>query len=288
MRWRKMRRSEQVEDRRGSTPRRRRIAGGGARLGGGGIVLVVVASLLFGVNPLEMLALLDGGGAPVASSRPAPSSSSAGDDAGRDFVAAVLGDTEDVWGQLYSDGYRRPRLVLFSDVVRSACGTGEAAMGPFYCPGDSQVYIDLVFFRDLADRFGAPGDFAQAYVIAHEVGHHVQNLSGVSRRVHEQRARLDTAAGNALSVRQELQADCYAGVWGHYAAQRGLLEAGDLEEALEAATAIGDDRLQRQARGTVVPESFTHGSSEQRRRWFRAGFDVGDPARCDTFSAARL
>jgi predicted metalloprotease len=200
----------------------------------------------------------------------------------------VLGDTEDTWSRLFSQGggtYEPPRLVLFSDAVQSACGQASAAVGPFYCPPDRQVYLDLQFFRELSERFGAPGEFARAYVIAHEIGHHVQNLLGISERVQRQRARMDQASANALSVRLELQADCYAGVWGHSAARRNFLEPGDVEAALKAASAIGDDRLQRQSRGAVVPESFTHGSSAQRVQWFRTGLDSGDVRRCDTFAA---
>jgi len=204
----------------------------------------------------------------------------------------VLADTEDTWDQLFSamgQSYKHPVLVLFSGRVQSACGAAQAAMGPFYCPGDHKIYIDLSFYNDLKSRYKAPGDFAQAYVIAHEVGHHVQTLLGISREVHAARSRVSAVEGNRLSVKQELQADCFAGVWGHHAdSQRQLLESGDLDEALTAAAAIGDDRLQRQAQGTVVPDSFTHGTSEQRTRWFKRGFESGDPGNCDTFAAQRL
>jgi hypothetical protein len=204
----------------------------------------------------------------------------------------VLADTEDTWGELFARAgarYEAPKLVLFSGVVRSACGMAQSAMGPFYCPRDQKVYIDLDFYRDLRDRFGAPGDFAQAYVIAHEVGHHVQTLLGVSQQVHEAQQRLPQAEGNALSVRVELQADCYAGVWAHHAHRaRQVLEQGDVEEGLAAAAAIGDDRIQQQTQGTVVPESFTHGSSRQRVEWFRRGLEQGDLERCDTFAQGRL
>jgi predicted metalloprotease len=209
------------------------------------------------------------------------------DDPTAQFVSVVLRDTEETWGELFGErgtSYEPPVLVLFTDATQSACGVGQAAMGPFYCPPDQRVYLDLSFFRDLA-RMGAPGDFAQAYVVAHEVGHHVQTLTGVSQRVSGTRQRSSEREGNALSVRQELQADCYAGVWGHYAAQRGLLEAGDAEEGLQAAAAIGDDRLQRQSQGRVVPESFTHGSSEQRATWLRRGMESGRMEACDTFTA---
>jgi predicted metalloprotease len=209
-----------------------------------------------------------------------------------EFVSVVLADTEDSWRAIFAQSgkrYEEPRLVLFRNGVRSACGTASSAVGPFYCPGDRKVYLDLAFFDDLQQRFGAPGDFAQAYVIAHEVGHHVQTLLGVSAQVQQAGAKLDDAGRNRLSVRQELQADCFAGVWGHTAnRERQVLEPGDLEEALVAATAIGDDRLQQEAQGRVVPDSFTHGSSEQRERWFRRGFESGDPGVCDTFSAKTL
>jgi hypothetical protein len=204
------------------------------------------------------------------------------------FVSRVLGSTEDVWSGVFRQSgvqYRAPTLVLYDGQVRSACGMGQAAMGPFYCPGDEKLYVDLSFFRDLQSRFGAPGDFAQAYVIAHEVGHHVQKLTGAFRRMEEARAR-PQAEQNRISVRMELQADCYAGVWGHHAGTLNQLDPGDIEEALGAASAIGDDRLQKQAQGRVVPESFTHGSSEQRVRWFRRGLESGRPQDCDAFSAS--
>jgi predicted metalloprotease len=207
-------------------------------------------------------------------------------------VSVVLADTEDVWSRIFSESggrYVDPKLVLFRDQVRSACGFASAAVGPFYCPSDSKVYLDLAFFQELSSRFGAPGDFARAYVVAHEIGHHVQNLSGISDQVDRRRQSLSREAGNALSVRVELQADCYAGVWANHAnVERKLLEPDDIEEALGAATAIGDDRLQRQAQGYVVPESFTHGTSTQRGRWFRRGFDSGNPNDCDTFAARDL
>jgi predicted metalloprotease len=227
-------------------------------------------------------------GAPVQEQR-AP----AANDPQSEFVRAVLGDTEDTWRAIFQASgkqYQDPKLILFSGGVRSACGFADAAVGPFYCPGDRQVYLDLSFFREMETRFSAAGDFAQAYVIAHEVGHHVQTLLGVSAKVNAARQRGERVEGdNGLLVRQELQADCLAGVWAHHAQQRlNWLEPGDLEEALNAANAIGDDRLQKQSRGTVVPDSFTHGTSAQRVRWFRTGFDHGEPGRCDTFKAARL
>lgn len=286
MRWQRARRSDNLVDARGS--------GRGMRVGGGlslgGIAAVVVISLLLGENPLETLGQLAGQqGATVSSQATRP----AGDDPQVDFVRAILGDTEDTWGQLFATNggqYQQPRLVLFDGGVQSACGFASSAVGPFYCPGDRQVYLDLGFFRELEQRFAAAGDFAQAYVIAHEVGHHVQTLLGVSAKVNAARQRGENVEGaNGLLVRQELQADCLAGVWAHHAQRRlDWMEPGDLEEALNAATAIGDDRLQQQARGRVVPDSFTHGTSEQRVRWFRIGFDSGAPGRCDTFKAARL
>jgi hypothetical protein len=256
------------------------VAGGGI-----GVVVITIVAMMLGVDPRV---LLQGDApAPEGSGGPPP----AGDEMA-DFVSAILGDTEDVWNSLFAQmgsEYREPTLVLFSDAVQSACGFAEAAVGPFYCARDESVYIDLGFYRDLRDRLGAPGDFAQAYVIAHEIGHHVQTLLGVSERVMAARQRASETEGNALSVRQELQADCLAGVWAYHAERaRDLLEGGDVEEGLAAAAAIGDDRLQRRARGYVVPESFTHGSSEQRVRWFRAGLAGGDFERCDTFSARSL
>jgi predicted metalloprotease len=281
MRWSDMRRSDNVEDRRGVS-----VGGAGLKLGGGGLLLILVLSVLTGTNPLDLLSGLEEASPPAVDS--GPERKPPADDPQADFIRAVLGDIEDTWGKLFEQGggtYEAPRLVLFSGAVDSACGQASAAVGPFYCPPDRKVYLDLQFFSELSERFGAPGDFARAYVVAHEVGHHVQNLLGTSDRVQRQRSRMDQASANALSVRLELQADCYAGVWGYYAARRNILEPGDVESALGAASAIGDDRLQKQARGYVVPESFTHGSSAQRVRWFRAGLESGDVRRCDTFSA---
>ena len=281
MRWKDMRRSDNVEDRRGMP-----MAGAGLKLGGGGLLLIVVLSLLTGTNPLDILSSLEESAPPTTDS--GPQRKPPEDDAQADFIRAILGDSEDTWSRLFEQGggtYEPPRLVLFSGAVRSACGQASAAVGPFYCPPDRRVYLDLGFFRELSERFGAPGDFARAYVVAHEIGHHVQNLTGISERVQRQRARMDQAGANALSVRLELQADCYAGVWGYSAARRNILEPGDVEAALAAATAIGDDRLQKQTRGYVVPESFTHGSSAQRVQWFRTGLESGDVRRCDTFAA---
>lgn len=297
MRWRDSRRSDNIEDRRGQG-----LPGGGmgfpggggmrrAGVGGGfGIIIIIVLALLFGVDPSQ---LLQPGGPLDTGTYESPSGSTSDvDPEMRDFVSAVLGETEDTWraqfqqmGQTYQD----PSLVLFNGAVQSACGFAQSAMGPFYCPGDQKVYLDLDFFKELASRFQAPGDFAQAYVIAHEVGHHVQNLLGIMDKVNSLRSRVSEADANQLSVMVELQADCFAGVWANHADQsRQILESGDIEEGLAAAAAVGDDRLQRQAQGYVVPESFTHGSSEQRTRWFRRGLQSGSLRDCDTFNATQL
>src|SRR5262245_14022200 len=282
MRWQMGRRSDNVEDRRG-------MGAGGVAVGGGiGTIVLVALALFFGVDPSVVL---QGGGGPTqpAVERQAPSPEQ---DQLKDFVAAILGDTEDTWRAVFARmkrEYREPKLVLFSDVVQSACGNADAAVGPFYCPGDQKVYLDLSFFRDLRERFRAPGEFAQAYVIAHEVGHHVQNLIGISERVRSLQSRASEREANALSVRLELQADCFSGVWANNANRsRQILEQGDIEAGLNAAAAIGDDRLQRQARGHVVPDAFTHGSSAQRVRWFRQGLDAGAVRACDTFKARQL
>jgi predicted metalloprotease len=299
MKWEDLQRSRNVRDRRSSSPRRRSSGAGlgGAGLGGlgiGGVLIVVVLSLIFGQNPLTVLGLLQGGtqtrSAPQSESVPRTLPTGTADEQ-RDFVSAILGDTEVVWNNIFeaSDlNYPEPELVLFSDAVASACGNASAAMGPFYCSLDSRVYIDLSFFNTLSETAAQEADFARAYVIAHEVGHHVQNVLGILPEVTDQRRRVSEVESNELSVRLELQADCYAGVWGHYANQRDLLERGDIREAIDAATAVGDDRLQRQRRGYVVPDSFTHGSSEQRVRWFRQGLETGDPSTCDTFGMAGL
>lgn len=277
--------SDNVEDRRSGG-----LSVGGRGIGIGTIIVAIAASYFFGIDPQVILGLA-GGGSPVSSSAPAHKPPQ--EDAEARFVGRVLAETEDTWHQIFRDAgkqYEEPKLVLFSGATPTACGTGQSAMGPFYCPGDHKVYIDLAFYRDLKERFRAPGEFAEAYVIAHEVGHHVQNLLGTSQQVQNarQRARSEAEA-NALSVRLELQADCYAGVWAKRTdTAKGILEPGELEQAITAAAAIGDDRLQKQARGVVVPESFTHGSSEQRVRWFRRGFDSADPRQCDTFRAGRL
>jgi uncharacterized protein len=309
MRWRTGRRSENVEDRRGGgfpgglgggfpgsggfrIPTGGRMGRRGG-IGGIGLVILVLASLYLGVDPSVLLE----GGAPAPQSRPADAPLGPGaregaplsQDEATQFVAAVLGDTEDTWNGIFRGlgrDYREPKLVLFSGAVDSACGFAQAAVGPFYCPADQKVYIDLAFYDDLRTRFQAPGDFAQAYVIAHEVGHHVQNLLGVSQRVQAARARAGEEESNALSVLLELQADCFAGVWANHAnAARQLLEQGDVEEGLAAASAIGDDRLQRRAGRYVTPESFTHGSSAQRVRWFKRGLESGELEACDTFAA---
>ena len=286
MRWQNSRRSDNIEDQRGSSLRGRPVA-----LGGGGLVTVLILALLFGVNPLTLLQGVDTGGGGTVATVPSEAGVS-GEERMRDFVAAVLGETEDVWSDVFGRGgkaYRQPKLVLYDGMVESACGMAQAAVGPFYCPGDEKVYLDMSFFEDLKNQLGAPGDFAQAYVIAHEIGHHVQNLLGISGKVEAMRGRLSETEFNALSVRLELQADFLAGVWARRAEERmSILEAGDLEEALNAASSIGDDRLQRRSRGTVVPDAFTHGTSEQRVRWFRLGFETGDIEQGDTFSAERL
>ncbi|WP_116364313.1 neutral zinc metallopeptidase [Parahaliea mediterranea] len=301
MRWKDGRRSSNVEDRRGETPSYSSAASAAPLLlrflpalirskTGRTLlivgVLVIVGGRLLGVDVLSLF--LGGGG----STNQAPPSFSQQEQELADFTSVVLADTEQTWHNYFRHlgrDYREPTLVLFSGRVSSACGMATAAVGPFYCPGDQQLYIDLSFFHDLKARHGAPGDFAQAYVIAHEVGHHVQTLLGISRQVQAAGQGRSKAEVNALSVRQELQADCFAGLWGHAAnTERNLLEAGDLEEALRAATAIGDDRLQREAGQRVVPDSFTHGTSAQRVRWFRTGFDGGDINACDTFSGESL
>ena len=280
---RRQRASANVEDRRGMSAGR--IGGG---LGVGGIVIALIAYFVFGVDPGTLMSVTEQV-APHKEPREAPKGAPS-DEMGQ-FVSKVLGSTEEAWSGIFRASnaqYRAPTLVLYEGQVRSACGMGQAAMGPFYCPGDEKLYIDLSFYRDLKTRFRAPGDFAQAYVIAHEVGHHVQKLTGSFRRLEEARGRVPQAEFNAISVRMELQADCYAGVWGHHAELMKQLDPGDVPEALAAASAIGDDRMQKQTQGRVAPDSFTHGSSEQRVRWFRRGLESGRPRDCDTFSAASL
>ena len=280
------RQSSNIEDRRGMRPMRT-----GVGLSIGGVLFLLVLSLL-GVNPLPFLGMATKQPEVQMQQTDQPYQESAEEADLRELTAVVLADTEDTWSALlpqYNVQYVEPTLVLFSGVVQSGCGTAQSAMGPFYCPLDQKVYIDMSFYDDLSQRFGAPGDFAQAYVIAHEVGHHVQNLVGTAQRVREAQERADQVEANELSVRMELQADCFAGVWANHAARsRQLLEAGDVEEGLNAASAIGDDRLQRQSQGHVVPDAFTHGSSEQRVRWFRKGLEAGTPEACDTFSAQAL
>jgi predicted metalloprotease len=282
MLWKGQRQSDNVEDRRG-------MSGGGMAIGGGlgGIVLLVIA-LLLGADPRQLLEQrgVDPSSGTTTSRPPNPQ-----EDELKQFSATVLASTEDVWTDIFRQQgrtYTKPTLVLFTEAVRSACGEAGAAVGPFYCPGDQKLYLDLSFFNDLQTRFRAPGDFAQAYVIAHEVGHHVQNLLGTMDRVDSVRGRMSEAEANQLSVRLELQADFLAGVWAHYAQQKGILEAGDIEEALGAASAVGDDRLQREGQGYVIPDSFTHGTSEQRIRWFRKGLESGDLRQGDTFSGRSL
>jgi uncharacterized protein len=272
-----------VEDRRGIS------LGRGGAIGGGAVIAALIATLLGAPQSVVRSLLEGGGGVTETESGRVPT---AAENEAADFVKVVLGSTEDVWTTVLPRSarpYEPPRLVLFTDAVQSACGINGAAVGPFYCPLDSRVYLDLSFFGELDRRFGAPGDFAQAYVVAHEVGHHVQNLLGISERVHDQRARLPPREANQLSVATELQADCLAGVWAFHANRAGqLLEPGDVEEGLRAASAIGDDRLQQQSRGRVVPESFTHGSSAQRVRWFKTGMASGRVSDCDTFGAVGL
>lgn len=290
MRLDNSRESRNIEDRRGQ---RMRIGGRG-KIGIGTIILALVA-MYFGIDPdIVLQGGLDGSGSGYGTTQQVPGGSTAAPPPTPEsrFVAKVLGDTEDAWAAIFQEkdwgAYREPKLVLFDGATPTACGTGMSAMGPFYCPGDSKVYIDLAFFDELRSRFKAPGDFAQAYVIAHEVGHHVQHLLGISDQVDNLRRRNPSQA-NALSVRLELQADCFAGLWAQRAnSARNILESGDVEEALNAATAIGDDRLQKQTQGYVVPDTFTHGSSAQRVRWFERGFKSGDIRQCDTFSATSL
>lgn len=278
MRWRGERQSENVEDRRG-------MSRGGIAIGGGlGSIVVLIIALLLGADPRQLLeqAPIDNPVGPQTSRQVNPEEEEL-----KQFTSTVLASTEDIWSEIFRQAgreYRKPTLVLFTDQVNSECGQAGASTGPFYCPGDEKLYLDFSFFHDLQTRFRAPGDFAQAYVIAHEVGHHIQNLLGTMNRVNAAQRQRDDSGANSLSVRLELQADFYAGVWAHYAQRRGLLEQGDVEEALSAASAVGDDRLQRESQGFVVPDSFTHGTSEQRIRWFRRGLETGDMRQGDTFS----
>jgi len=283
MRWRDSRRSSNVEDRRG-------MPVGRAAIGGGGALIVLLLALLFGADPAQLLQQLQATG--IGSSTSTSGEAAPPQDEMAEFVAVVLAETEDVWTAQFEQmgqRYQAPRLVIFDGQVQSACGMASAAMGPFYCPSDQQVYIDLSFYRLLRERLGAPGDFAQAYVIAHEVGHHVQHQLGITDQVHAARGRVSETEYNALSVKLELQADFFAGVWAHHAQRtKGLLEPGDIEEAMVAAESIGDDKLQRESQGHVVPDAFTHGTSAQRQRWFMLGYETGDMRRGDTFRAERL
>ncbi len=281
MRWQGRRTSRNIEDRRG-----RRMTGGPAKLGGIGLLAVVLIGAFLGV---DVTPFLGGGGMSPA---PAPTGPNQIDDSSEEFVAVVLADTEEVWGEIFRNSnlqYMEPKLVLFTGRTSSACGLADAATGPFYCPNDQQVYLDTDFFRIMDTELGARGDFAKAYVVAHEVGHHVQNLLGALEHSNRLRAQSSQAESNAISVRVELQADCYSGLWARAVQDRfGVLEPGDIEEALNTAARIGDDALQKASRGVVVPDSFTHGTSEQRQRWFAAGYQTGNPQACDTFSARDL
>ena len=286
MRWQDGRRSENVEDQRGGG------IPGKVKGGGIGILLLALVGMYFGIDPAVILNM--GDAVQVSQPRPAqgPIQETAEERQLADFVSVVLADTEDTWNAIFrasGKSYTEPTLVLFSGAVNSACGYAQAAMGPFYCPGDGKVYIDLAFYQDLKKQMHAPGDFAQAYVIAHEVGHHVQNLLGISNKMQAMRRQVSKTEYNRLSVMLELQADCFAGVWAHNADRtRQVVEPGDIDEALNAASQIGDDRLQQQSRGYVTPDSFTHGSSTQRVRWFQRGYQTGKVANCDTFNAASL
>jgi predicted metalloprotease len=280
MRWRDERQSDNIEDRRG-------MSGGKIAIGGVGGIVVLLLALLFGADPGQLLRQLpQEGGNPQTSRSVNPQ-----DEELKQFVAVVLAQTEDAWGDIFRQmgkTYRKPTLVLFTDQVDSGCGLAGAAVGPFYCPRDEKLYIDLSFFRELRTRFRAPGDFAVAYVVAHEIGHHIQKLLGTMDRVDAARRRMSEEQANRVSVRLELQADFLAGVWAHYAQNRGIVEPGDVEEALGAASAVGDDRLQREGQGYVVPDSFTHGTSAQRAGWFHKGLDTGDVRAGDTFNAGEL
>ena len=293
MKWEGNRESDNVEDRRGSGGG----GSGGGLLGGrsigiGTIVVALLGGWAFGINPLTIINMLSGGAPPAQVQQQAPAQRPPADDRMAKFVSTVLADTEDVWKDVFAKGgatYKEPRLVLFRGATQTACGQGQAAMGPFYCPGDQKVYIDLGFYETLTKRLGAPGEFAQAYVVAHEVGHHVQNLLGISAKVDKMRGQVSQADYNILSVKLELQADCFAGVWAYHANEsRQILQGGDIESAMNAAAKIGDDALQRSSGGAVVPESFTHGTSAQRQRWFKTGLTSGSVKACDTFSVRNL
>ena len=285
MRWQGRRESDNVEDRRSNSSGPNFGGGGGFRLPGGKggiiILIVVVVASYYGVDLTSILS----GGQPVQQ-QSTPRSISPNDDEAAKFTSVILATTEDTWGQIFQKmgrTYQQPKLVMYRGATRTGCGTGQSVMGPFYCPADSTVYIDLSFYDEMTGKLGADGDFAQGYVIAHEVGHHVQKLLGIEPKVRQLQQGATQAEGNRLSVKMELQADCFAGVWGNSMQKQEVLDAGDLQEALNAAEAIGDDRLQQQGQGRVVPDSFTHGTSEQRYTWFKRGFDSGDPAQCNTF-----
>ncbi|RMX02955.1 metalloprotease [Corticibacter populi] len=286
MRWEGNRQSRNVEDRRSGSG-----GLGGRSLGIGSIVIALVAGWIFGINPMTILGFMESATPPATQQQSTVTTDPLDDRMGQ-FVSTVLADTEDVWSDIFRQAgatYQEPRLVLFRDATPTSCGTGQAAMGPFYCPADGTVYIDLSFYEELKNRLGAPGEFAQAYVIAHEVGHHIQRLMGTTQKLDSLRSRISQAEYNQLSVRLELQADCYAGVWGHHAdRQRQILENGDIEAAMNAAARIGDDALQRSAGQVVRPESFTHGTSAQRQRWFQRGLSSGDMGACDTFATQAL
>jgi predicted metalloprotease len=277
MRWREQRQSDQIEDRRGLSGRHV-VAGGG----GLGVIVIIILAILCGKDPRALLQQQ----MPTDTGAPAQTQTAPQNDEMKQFTAAILGSTEDAWGDILRRSgaqYRKPTLVLFSDVTRSACGAAGSSTGPFYCPGDQKLYLDTAFFQELKSEFKAPGDFAEAYVIAHEVGHHVQNLLGTMDKVSQAQSRAGQVQANQLSVRLELQADCFAGIWAKYAQSRGLVETGDIEEALRAASAVGDDQIQKRAQGYVVPESFTHGSAKERMNWFAQGFKTGDIRQCNTF-----
>jgi predicted metalloprotease len=292
MRWEGNRESSNVEDARDGGGGGGGFGFGGRSIGIGTIVIALVGGAIFGINPLTILSMLSGGGGPAPVQQQGPAHAPPAGDQGAKFVSVVLADTEDVWGQIFSAGgatYHPPKLVLFRGATGTGCGTGQSAMGPFYCPADQKVYIDLAFYDTLRTRLGAPGEFAQAYVIAHEVGHHVQDELGITRKVEAARSRASQTQANALSVRVELQADCFAGVWANHSQQsKHWLDPGDIESAMNAAAKIGDDALQRSAGRAVVPESFTHGTSAQRQKWFNAGYQGGTVKGCDTFSASNL
>jgi uncharacterized protein len=297
MKWEGNRQSDNMEDRRTQATSGGLPLGGRRGMGLSTIVIALIAAWIFGINPMTVLGILDGAGSAAPPTHPAPAARPPKHDTMASMVATVLADTEDVWGEIFKQAgaqYPQPKLELFRGQTRTACGAGQAAMGPFYCPADRKVYIDLSFYDTMRTRLGAPGDFAQAYVIAHEVGHHVQNVLGASGKVDALRGKISAREQNQLSVRLELQADCFAGVWAHhtekkYKAQgKQWLEKGDVEEALNAAQAIGDDALQRKSQGQVVPDSFTHGTSQQRMRWFAQGWQTGQVKACDTFSAKQL